>query len=352
MEDSAARLFGAIPLFAGIGQDGLEAIARIFQPVRFEPAAHVVRQGQQADGAYLIESGTADVYTALPGGGETAVAALGPGSVLGEMALLESGTRSASVLARTPVAAHFIERDAFRMLLSQRNRAAFTIQNRITLTLCERLRRLNGKVAEADGAGGPAPALEASELGQPRRGACAFDWRAFLPVLPLFRRYGEADLAALAGAGDVLDLARGQTLFREGEAATACYVVVRGALELTGARDGRRHRIGILGPGRLCGILALIEGERHSMSVAARESAVLFELGAHAFARLFQGDDRLAARFQDTVNQELLQSLARTNNHLTRLVSQARIRGGRREARQAEELERALGGQDCRPARA
>src|SRR6185312_12222546 len=119
------------------------------------------------------------------------------------------------------------------------------------------------------------------------------------------------------GAGDVIELGRGQTLFREGEAASTCYVVVRGALEITGGRDGQRHRIGILGPGRLCGILALIEGERHSMSAAARENAVLFEIGADAFARLFRGDDRLAARFQETVNQELLQSLARTNNHLT-----------------------------------
>jgi CRP/FNR family cyclic AMP-dependent transcriptional regulator len=348
---ASTSLFGAIPLFAGIDRDGLEGIARIFQPVRFEPAAHVVRQGQPADGAYLIESGSADVYTALPGGGETAVAALGPGSVLGEMALLDSGIRSASVLARTAVAAHFIERDAFRMLLSQRNAAAFAIQNRITLTLCERLRQLNGKVGEADGAGA-APPLEAAVPARvaPRRGNCSFDWRAFLPVLPLFRRYGPAELAEFAAAAQVMELSRGQPLFRHGDPAETCYVVVRGALEITGARNGQVHRIGVLGPGRLCGILAMIEGAPHSMSAAARESAVLLEIGKDAFARLFKGDDRLAARFQEVVNQELLQALARTNNHLTRLVSQARIRGGRQEARKAEELERVLGGQDCRPA--
>ena len=345
-------LFGAIPLFAGIDRDGLEDIARIFQPMRFEPASHLMRQGQPADGAYLIESGTADVYTALPGGGETTVAALGPGSVLGEMALLDSGVRSASVLARSAVAAHFIERDAFRMLLSQRNAAAFTIQNRITLTLCERLRQLNGKVGEADGAGNPAPPLESAVAAgvAPRRGSCSFDWRAFLPVLPLFRRYGAAELAEFAAAAQVMELSRGQPLFRHGDPAETCYVVVRGALEITGERNGQGHRIGVLGPGRLCGILAMIEGAPHSMSAAARENSVLLEIGKDAFTRLFKGDDRLAARFQEVVNQELLQSLARTNNHLTRLVSQARIRGGRQEARKAEELERALGGQDCRPA--
>ena len=75
----------------------------------------------------------------------------------------------------------------------------------------------------------------------------------------------------------------------------------------------------------------------------------MLEISAPAFERLFRGSDRLAARFQETVNQELLQALARTNNHLTRLISQARIRGGRQEQKQVEELQQALGAQDCRP---
>jgi CRP/FNR family cyclic AMP-dependent transcriptional regulator len=269
MEAAALKLFGAIPLFAGIGQDGLDGIARIFQPMSFPAAAYLMRQGQPADGAYLIESGSVEVYTALPGGGETSVAALGPGAVLGEMALLDSGIRSASVLARTAVAAHFIERDAFRMLLSQRNAAAFTIQNRITLTLCERLRQLNAKVGEADGAGAaPPPEAAVPARVAPRRGSCSFDWRAFLPVLPLFRRYGPAELAEFAAAAQIMELSRGQALFRHGDPAGTCYVVVRGALEITGARNGRVHRIGVLGPGRLCGILA-----RRAYAAAGRKRA-------------------------------------------------------------------------------
>ncbi len=70
----------------------------------------------------------------------------------------------------------------------------------------------------------------------------------------------------------------------------------------------------------------------------------ILELGKTAFDRLFAGNDRLAARFQDSINQELLQALARTNNHLTRLISQARIRA----ARGVEELQRVLCMQDCR----
>jgi CRP/FNR family transcriptional regulator, cyclic AMP receptor protein len=349
--EATTRLFGRIPLFAGIEDHGLDAIARVFQTVSFPVAASLVRQGQPADGAYIIESGAAEVITALPGGGEVAVAALGAGSVLGEMALLESGIRSATVIARAPVAAHFIERDTFRMLLSQRNRAAFAIQNRITLTLCQRLRELNAKVVAHDNPEKAPPPISVQPAGDSERPgpATGFDWRAFLPVLPLFRRYSAADLDAFAAAVRAMDLPRGRPLFAQGGASESCYVVVRGAIEVTGSHSGQRHRIGILGPGRLCGILAIIEGQSHSMSAAAREDSVVLEIGRAAFERLFKGDDRIAARFQEVVNQELLQSLARTNNHLTRLVSQARIRGGGRERRQAEELQRALGGLECRP---
>jgi len=351
VSQAAENVISSIPLFAGIDRAALEGFVRIFQPVSFVAGEALVRQGQPADGAYIIEWGEARVITALPGGGEAMVAELGPGSVLGEMALLESGARSATVIARSPVAGHFIERDGFRMLLAQRNRAAFTIQGRITLTLCQRLRELNTKIVAQDQGAGAAPAMKEHDGGAPPRGdADTFEWRRFLPLLPLFRRCSLAEIEQFADLARLMVLPRGQSLFRQGDASEACYLVVRGAIEIAGARNGRRHRIGILGPGRLCGTLALIEGQRHSMGATVRENAVLLEIGKVTFEALFKGDDRLAAHFQSAINQELLQALGRTNNHLTRLISQARIRGGRQEKKQAEELQQALGTQDCRAA--
>lgn len=55
----------------------------------------------------------------------------------------------------------------------------------------------------------------------------------------------------------------------------------------------------------------------------------------------------LAMKFQAAINLEPQQSPARTTMHLTRLISRARVRGGRQERRRAEELQRALGAQDA-----
>lgn len=346
MSHVSAKLIGGISLFAGLETGELEAILRIFQRVAFAAGAALVRQGQPADGAFILESGSAEVITALPGGGEAKVADLGPGSVLGEMALLESGVRSATVVARTPVSARFIERDGFRMLLAQRNDAAFRIQHRVTLTLCGRLRELNARILACDAPENAAPALAGERAaGATRRGACSFDYKAFLPVLPLFRRFTPQEIEALAARADVMELPRGRVIFEQGTPSEACYVVVRGAVEVSSAHNGRRHRIGIISPGQLCGHMGLVDGSVHGTTAVAREQATLLEVGKDSFGGLYGGRDRLASKFQDAINQELLQALARTNNHLTRLISQARIRD-----RRIEELQRALCTQDCRAA--
>ena len=81
------------------------------------------------------------------------------------------------------------------------------------------------------------------------------------------------------------------------------------------------------------------------MSAIAREHVTLMEIPKAVFDSYYNGAARGALKFQQMVNQELLQALARTNNHLTRLISQARIRN---QPQQADELGRALSAQDCR----
>jgi len=341
----APQLLQGIPLFADLEPRELADFLRIFEPISLESGACLTRQGHPADCALIMETGNADVITALPGGGEATVATLGPGSVLGEMALLESGVRSATVIARSQVAGYSVERDSFRMLLAQRNQAAFRIQQRIILTLCRRLRELNAKIIDGNATeNAPPPPMQAHVPGTAGTGVPGFDWRAFLPVLPVFRRFSAPEIETIAGLATASGMERGETIFEQGTPSTACYLVVRGAVEIAHTRHGRRHRVGILGPGRLCGVLALIEGQPHSLGGMAREQVTLLALDKVAFDRLFSGDDKVAAKFQDAINQELLQALARTNNHLTRLISQARIRAARGDV---IELQRALGTQDC-----
>jgi serine/threonine-protein kinase len=72
-------------------------------PSRMVPAGtHIIREGEVADAAYILMSGQCEVYR-MVGDQRVTLQVLKPGEVFGEMALLASSPRIASVVARTDV---------------------------------------------------------------------------------------------------------------------------------------------------------------------------------------------------------------------------------------------------------
>jgi CPA1 family monovalent cation:H+ antiporter len=93
----SARI-GAIPLFASLEADHLEAVAAVASQVEAESGQALATQGDFGHALYAIESGTATVER----DGEP-VRTLGPGDVFGEVAVLASGRRTATVVATSPM---------------------------------------------------------------------------------------------------------------------------------------------------------------------------------------------------------------------------------------------------------
>ena len=90
--DSAA--LNEIPLFADLTDDERAAVAASLRGVTVEPGAALAVQGENAYHWVVIESGSAEVRR----DGDV-VRTLGPGDVFGEIGLLATGTRTASVVA-------------------------------------------------------------------------------------------------------------------------------------------------------------------------------------------------------------------------------------------------------------
>src|SRR5258706_15734963 len=101
--------------------DQLQAVAR---EVSFLKGAALVRQGEASRGAFLVRSGSLEARVALPGGGTLTVARFGDGDMFGEMALIERGVVSATVVAESNVDAWFVGREAFPALGATRGRPA------------------------------------------------------------------------------------------------------------------------------------------------------------------------------------------------------------------------------------
>jgi CRP-like cAMP-binding protein len=89
----------AFSVLADLPAAEVDELAAAMREVEVEAGAKVVTLDDYGTAIYFIEQGEADVFT---DGGE-ATQTLGPGDTLGEIALLLTEQRTATVVARTPM---------------------------------------------------------------------------------------------------------------------------------------------------------------------------------------------------------------------------------------------------------
>ena len=317
------------PFLERLDAEARALLLSVAREVSYLKGARLVRHGEAARGAWLLREGLAEAVVMLPGGEALTVARLGGGNVFGEMALLDHGACTATVSAATNLDGWFVERDDFRALVAQRHPAALRIQHAITLVLSDKLRQLNAKVLACPSAE-DRPARVAGPEGDPlrdgSRSTCAaFDWRAFLPRLPMFEGFDGDEIDDVAAAGSLVELPRGAPVFHAGQPAGATFLVVRGAVEVVGRHAALERRLAVLGPGQLFGFMSMLEGLPHGVSCHARESALLLEFPRARFEALYFGPGPAATKLHRAVHRNLLASLSQTNRRLTRLISQLQL---------------------------
>jgi CPA1 family monovalent cation:H+ antiporter len=103
--------FEATPFFAGLPEHELDVVARAAEEVEFDEGDLLTTQGEFGHALFVIDAGTAEVSADGARLGE-----VGPGDVVGEIAVLASGRRTASVLATSPVRAFaWFKRDVWAL---------------------------------------------------------------------------------------------------------------------------------------------------------------------------------------------------------------------------------------------
>jgi CRP-like cAMP-binding protein len=126
---NAARV-REIPMFRHLSQSELERIAGWLQSYSIPEGDELLREGASAHEFFLIEDGEAAVLEE----GER-VAVLGPGDFFGEIGLLETGRRTASVIAATPMDVIVMYRPEFERMKVELPTVADQIQAAIRTRL-------------------------------------------------------------------------------------------------------------------------------------------------------------------------------------------------------------------------
>jgi CRP/FNR family transcriptional regulator, cyclic AMP receptor protein len=127
----------SVPLFRGMTNKELREIARATVELQVEQGREFVTQGDVGREAFIIVEGTADIVR-----NGKSIAKLGAGECVGELALLDHGPRTTSVVAETPLTVLVLGPREFSGLLEE----VPTLSRKIMEALASRVRELDSQV--------------------------------------------------------------------------------------------------------------------------------------------------------------------------------------------------------------
>jgi signal transduction histidine kinase len=197
------ELLRQMPLFAGLADDDLDRLYHMAESVALAQGEILVAEGEPGDALYVTLAGTFDV-SKRTGEREVVIATCGPGDVIGEISLLESIPRTATVRATQDARLLKVSRATFLSLLERNPAAALGVLTTMTTRLrnTETLLHQSEKMAAL----GTFSAGLAHELNNPAAAVKRGAGRLRAALVDLQQLAGE--LGALSADGQTAELVR------------------------------------------------------------------------------------------------------------------------------------------------
>jgi CRP-like cAMP-binding protein len=114
-----AAMLGRTTLFERLAPEAREACAAAFRPVRFGQGQTLFSRGDPGDLLLLVGEGRIRLAVTTEDGRELSVRHAAAGDLLGEIAMLDEGLRSADAVALVPSLVHVLRRSQFLALLAR-----------------------------------------------------------------------------------------------------------------------------------------------------------------------------------------------------------------------------------------
>lgn len=238
--DDLVEEVGAIPPFAGLPLDLVRETLSGGRLEKFGKGSVVVRQGDQGDTCYIVRSGECVVELEDLSGKKSVVGRLTSGGLFGEVALLESGDRKATVLADGDVELIAIDGDTFMPLVESGGWDRQEVMDRVRL-------------------------------------------HSFLKKLPIFKGLSAPHMAQLTRAVGVVRREAGVDIVKEGETGESMFVIFRGKVEVLKEGGGK---VAELGEGNYFGEIALVTGKPRTATVRTMEPCVFAELPSSVYGEV------------------------------------------------------------------
>lgn len=256
-----SQVLERVPLFAGLGRSQRALLEERLRLVQYAPGDTLFRQGTPAAQMLIVESG----WVRLVSEGGATLATLGAGSTLADLDMLLGRPYATSAEAVAAVTAYVLSAADLEELIHSDTELGLALSRSV---------------------GAPIAALRSYV-------------RNRLLSVPGWRRASRASLAAVIESLRLSDATAGQRLFSAGEAPKGLHIIERGQVRLsTPSEPGQEVT---LGAGAVLGDIEMLTGKPYLRTAVVVEDAVIWSLGARAFAELTSEFPEL----KESLSQEL-----------------------------------------------
>lgn len=259
-------------VFSGLSESDMEPLVSAFEKCNFKNKETIIRQGEPGDFFYVINEGKVDFIV-----NGRRVGSADRGKSFGELALLYTCPRAASVEASSDTTLFRVGQDTFRRILQARSQAS----------LSDKMELLEG--------------------------------------LDLCQGISKGDLYRLSAVMTPYLFKAGQTLVRKGGSGKVFFIIKEGKVCCKDISVGASTYVDQeLGPGDYFGERALLTREPRAANVIALTSGMAFTIDKKTFKSVFGSMAKLVMRAQDSrrlLGLPLLQSANLDNQQVTVMAS-------------------------------
>jgi len=137
-------------IFAGLTPKEMATVERHLRRTEIDKGRTIFAQGESGSALFIITSGTASAYLHQDRGADIRLTTFAPGTVFGELAILDPGPRSATVIADEALVCFALSDEDFVLLSSDAPKIAIKILANLSRALSRRLRQANRTIHQLE----------------------------------------------------------------------------------------------------------------------------------------------------------------------------------------------------------
>lgn len=240
---------------------------------RFPAGSFIVREGEETQDAYLIESGSVRIQRKTPYG-HFSLAALDTGSIFGETSFVDGIPRSGDAVTTADSELVTLDHAALAALMDGDQRFKLALYWAFWKSLSSKLRQTNANLTHFFSGSGTPASVQAAAKGEPPgevRVDLASKRRLFQE-----QKLSSLEINFLTSLSKERKYGSSQVIFREGEMGNEMYVVLEGRVMISKYIPGAgEEALAFLERGGYFGEMALIDHEPRSADAKAHEGGAV-----------------------------------------------------------------------------